>query len=95
MGSGALVSAAFLTYPQFFPHFPAFLAPFLAMSIGLAAARLAALRPPRIAAPGPHGPGPGRRGGTASVRRADGGGGGRRGGRARAWRSSRPTRSGP
>ena len=49
VGSCALVSAAFLTYPQFFPHFPAFLAPFLAMSAGLAAARLAALRPARPA----------------------------------------------
>ena len=45
VGSCALVSAAFLTYPQFFPHFPAFLAPFLAMSAGLAAARLAGPRP--------------------------------------------------
>ncbi len=44
-GGCALVAAAFLTYPQFFPHFPAFLAPFLAMSAGLAAARLAAARP--------------------------------------------------
>ncbi len=71
VGSGALVSAAFLTYPQFFPHFPAFLAPFLAMSAGLAAARLAALRPPRIAAPGP--PGPARAAGAApaSIRRAE------------------------
>ena len=53
VGSCALVAAAFLTYPQFFPHFPAFLAPFLAMSAGLAAARLAAhRRPPAPARPG-------------------------------------------
>ncbi|MFI5067559.1 MAG: hypothetical protein ACHP9Z_26745 [Streptosporangiales bacterium] len=45
VGSCALVAAAFLTYPQFFPHFPAFLAPFLAMSAGLAAARLAGTAP--------------------------------------------------
>jgi hypothetical protein len=32
--------AAFLWYAQFFLHFPAFLAPFLGLSIGLAAARL-------------------------------------------------------
>ena len=47
VGGCGLVSAAFLAYPQFFSHFPAFLAPFLAMSAGLAAARLAGLRPPR------------------------------------------------
>ena len=53
VGSCALVAAAFLSYPQFFPHFPAFLAPFLAMSAGLAAARLAGLRPPRSTVAGP------------------------------------------
>ncbi len=37
-----LVVAAFLWYAQFFLHFPAFLAPFLGLSIGLAAGRLAA-----------------------------------------------------
>ena len=42
VGTTALVVAAFLAYAQFFLHFPAFLAPFLGLSIGLAAARLAA-----------------------------------------------------
>jgi hypothetical protein len=42
VGTTALVVAAFLWYAQFFLHFPAFLAPFLGLSIGLAAARLAA-----------------------------------------------------
>jgi hypothetical protein len=37
-----LVVVAFLWYAQFFLHFPAFLAPFLGLSIGLAAGRLAA-----------------------------------------------------
>ncbi|MGP7996306.1 MAG: hypothetical protein ACLPKI_03060 [Streptosporangiaceae bacterium] len=41
VGSCALIVAAFLWYAQFFLHFPAFLAPFLGLSIGLAAARLA------------------------------------------------------
>ena len=36
-----LVVVAFLWYAQFFLHFPAFLAPFLGLSIGLAAGRLA------------------------------------------------------
>jgi len=40
VGSCALIVAAFLWYAQFFLHFPAFLAPFLGLSIGLAAARL-------------------------------------------------------
>ena len=42
VASCALVIVAFLWYAQFFPHFPAFLAPFLGLSIGLAAGRLAA-----------------------------------------------------
>ncbi len=41
VGSCAVIVVAFLWYAQFFLHFPAFLAPFLCMSIGLAAARLA------------------------------------------------------
>ena len=45
VGSCALIVVAFLWYAQFFLHFPAFLAPFLGLSIGLAAARLA--RPAR------------------------------------------------
>ena len=69
VGSCALVAAAFLTYPQFFPHFPAFLAPFLAMSAGLAAARLAGLRPPPPR-PRPSRP-PGRPGRPSSARRAE------------------------
>jgi hypothetical protein len=40
VGSCGLIVAAFLWYAQFFLHFPAFLAPFLGLSIGLAAARL-------------------------------------------------------
>ncbi len=40
VGSCTLIVAAFLWYAQFFLHFPAFLAPFLGLSIGLAAARL-------------------------------------------------------
>jgi alpha-1,2-mannosyltransferase len=40
VGSCALIVVAFLWYAQFFLHFPAFLAPFLGLSIGLAAARL-------------------------------------------------------
>ena len=40
VGSCALIVAAFLWYAQFFLHFPAFLAPFLGLAIGLAAARL-------------------------------------------------------
>ena len=48
----ALVVVAFLWYAQFFLHFPAFLAPFLGLSIGLAAGRLAgALQTRDIAAP--------------------------------------------
>lgn len=47
-----LVVAAFLWYAQFFLHFPAFLAPFLGLSIGLAAGRLAgALQTGGIEAP--------------------------------------------
>ncbi len=47
-----LVVAAFLWYAQFFRHFPAFLAPFLGLSIGLAAGRLAgALQTGDIEAP--------------------------------------------
>ena len=43
---------AFLWYAQFFLHFPAFLAPFLGLSIGLAAGRLAAaLQPGSTGAP--------------------------------------------
>ncbi len=41
VGSCTLIVAAFLWYAQFFLHFPAFLAPFLGLAIGLAAARLA------------------------------------------------------
>ncbi|MGE5133264.1 MAG: hypothetical protein ACM32E_10195 [Gemmatimonadota bacterium] len=41
LATAALVVAAFLWYPQFFPHFPAFLAPFLATALALPAARLA------------------------------------------------------
>ena len=52
VASCALVIAAFLWYAQFFPHFPAFLAPFLGLSIGLAAGRLAAaLQPGGTGAP--------------------------------------------
>jgi alpha-1,2-mannosyltransferase len=40
VGSCTLIVAGFLWYAQFFLHFPAFLAPFLGLSIGLAAARL-------------------------------------------------------
>ena len=47
-----LVIVAFLWYAQFFLHFPAFLAPFLGLSIGLAAGRLAgALQTGSIEAP--------------------------------------------
>ena len=47
-----LVVLAFLWYAQFFLHFPAFLAPFLGLSIGLAAGRLAgAVTTGGIAAP--------------------------------------------
>ena len=47
-----LVVVAFLWYAQFFLHFPAFLAPFLGLSIGLAAGRLAgALQTGGIEAP--------------------------------------------
>ncbi|HEX3390208.1 MAG TPA: hypothetical protein VHT94_14325 [Streptosporangiaceae bacterium] len=47
-----LVVVAFLWYAQFFLHFPAFLAPFLGLSIGLAAGRLAgALQTGDIEAP--------------------------------------------
>jgi hypothetical protein len=50
VGSCTLIVAAFLWYAQFFLHFPAFLAPFLGLSIGLAAARLASpARTPRWA----------------------------------------------
>ena len=59
VGTTALVVAAFLWYAQFFLHFPAFLAPFLGLSIGLAAARLAA-------ALQRGGPQPGRRPGLGS-----------------------------
>jgi hypothetical protein len=65
VGSCALVAAAFLTYPQFFPHFPAFLAPFLAMSAGLAAARLAGLAAAALAGTALAGTAP------ATVRRAE------------------------
>ena len=41
MATCTLVVVAFLWYAQFFLHFPAFLAPFLGLSIGLAAGRLA------------------------------------------------------
>ena len=41
VGNCTLIVAAFLWYAQFFLHFPAFLAPFLGLSIGLATARLA------------------------------------------------------
>jgi Glycosyltransferase family 87 len=41
VGTCVLVVAAFLWYAQFFLHFPAFLAPFLGLAIGLAAERLA------------------------------------------------------
>ena len=48
----ALVVVAFLWYAQFFFHFPAFLAPFLGLSMGLAAGRLAgALQTGDIEAP--------------------------------------------
>jgi hypothetical protein len=50
VGSCTLIVAAFLWYAQFFLHFPAFLAPFLGLSIGLAASRLA--RPARSASTG-------------------------------------------
>jgi alpha-1,2-mannosyltransferase len=42
VATAALVVTAFLWYPQFFVHFPAFLAPFLALALALPAARLAA-----------------------------------------------------
>jgi hypothetical protein len=54
VGSCTLIVAAFLWYAQFFLHFPAFLAPFLGLSIGLAAARLT-----RPAAAGSSSTGPG------------------------------------
>lgn len=38
--STAIVSIAFLWYAQFFLHFPAFLAPFLALALGLGSSRL-------------------------------------------------------
>jgi hypothetical protein len=41
VASAALVVAAFLWYSQFFLHFPAFLAPFLALALALPLARLA------------------------------------------------------
>ncbi len=56
VGSCTLIVAAFLWYAQFFLHFPAFLAPFLGLSIGLAAARLARAQP---ATTGPASPGRG------------------------------------
>jgi hypothetical protein len=42
IGTAVPVTIAFLWYPQFFLHFPAFLAPFLALSIALPASRLLA-----------------------------------------------------
>ncbi len=40
MATAALVAAAFMWPPEFFFHFPAFLAPFLALAIALPASRL-------------------------------------------------------
>jgi len=40
VGTCVLVVVAFLWYAQFFLHFPAFLGPFLGLSVGLAASRL-------------------------------------------------------
>ena len=54
VGSCTLIVAGFLWYAQFFLHFPAFLAPFLGLSIGLAAARLTR---PAAAEPGSTGRG--------------------------------------
>ncbi len=54
VATAALVVTAFLWYPQFFFHFPAFLAPFLALALALPLARLVAAagarRGPRPAA---------------------------------------------
>jgi Glycosyltransferase family 87 len=61
VGTTALVVAAFLWYAQFFLHFPAFLAPFLGLSIGLAAGRLAAALQRGERQPGETRPRPGTR----------------------------------
>jgi len=58
VGSCTLIVAAFLWYAQFFLHFPAFLAPFLGLSIGLAAARLNRPAAAHPASTGPSSTGP-------------------------------------
>ncbi len=49
LGSTIIVGAAFLWPPDYYPHYAAFFAPFLAMSIALPAGRLVAELPPRPA----------------------------------------------
>jgi hypothetical protein len=46
VATAALVAAAFMWPPEFFSHFPAFLAPFLALAIALPASRLLTVSPP-------------------------------------------------
>lgn len=53
LGTLALVVAAFLWPPEFYYHYPAFLAPFLGMGIGLPTARALAALSARRAASGP------------------------------------------
>ena len=62
LATTAMVLGAFLWYPQFFLHFPAFLAPFLSLALALSAARLAA-----AVGRGRPEPGPGRRWAAAGV----------------------------
>ena len=57
LATAALVAAAFMLPPEFFFHFPAFLAPFLALAIALPASRLLTVSLP-LARPAWAGPGP-------------------------------------